>query len=53
MQTNQLLEINLKAYIKTLTCYPERLKKKDFDGVMKGFQHSEKVRKEHCGLGLF
>ncbi|GFS22754.1 sestrin-1 [Elysia marginata] len=42
-ELNQLLEIKLKAYIKTLTCYPERLKKKDFDGVMKGFQHSEKV----------
>ncbi|KAK3782685.1 hypothetical protein RRG08_037688 [Elysia crispata] len=48
-ELNQLLEINLKAYIKTLTCYPERLKKKDFDGVMKGFQHSEKV---HVNLML-
>lgn len=43
-EVNQLLERNLKAYIKTVTCYPERLKKKDYDGVMREFKHSEKVR---------
>ncbi|GFO05705.1 sestrin-like protein [Plakobranchus ocellatus] len=48
-EVNQLLEIKLKAYIKTLTCYPERLQKKDFEGVMKGFKHSEKV---HVNLML-
>jgi sestrin len=42
-QVNQLLERNLKAYIKTVTCYPERLAKKDYDNVMKEFKHSEKV----------
>uniref|UniRef100_A0A2C9JWA9 Sestrin n=1 Tax=Biomphalaria glabrata TaxID=6526 RepID=A0A2C9JWA9_BIOGL len=42
-EVNQLLERNLKAYIKTLTCYPERLQKKDYDGVMREFKHSEKV----------
>jgi len=42
-EVNQLLERNLKAYIKTLTCYPERLTKKEHDGVMFEFKHSEKV----------
>ncbi|KAK3096518.1 hypothetical protein FSP39_000957 [Pinctada imbricata] len=46
---NQLLERSLKAYIKTVTCYPERLTKKDYDSVMKGFKHSEKV---HVNLML-
>ncbi|XP_067673953.1 sestrin-1-like isoform X1 [Haliotis asinina] len=49
-EVNQLLERNLKAYIKTVTCYPERLKKKDYDGVMREFKHSEKV---HVNLMLF
>lgn len=44
-QVNQLLERNLKAYIKTVTCYPERLAKKDYDNVMKEFKHSEKVHR--------
>nr|XP_022292181.1 sestrin-1-like isoform X2 [Crassostrea virginica]XP_022292203.1 sestrin-1-like isoform X2 [Crassostrea virginica] len=48
-QVNQLLERNLKAYIKTVTCYPERLTKKDYDNVMKEFKHSEKV---HVNLML-
>ena len=42
-QVNQLLERNLKAYIKTVTCYPERLTKKDYDSCMQEFRHSEKV----------
>ncbi|XP_041354004.1 sestrin-1-like isoform X2 [Gigantopelta aegis] len=49
-EVNQLLERNLKAYIKTVTCYPERLTKKDYDGVMREFKHSEKV---HVNLMLF
>ncbi|CAG5121628.1 unnamed protein product [Candidula unifasciata] len=48
-EVNQLLERNLKAYIKTLTCYPERLQKKDYDDVMREFKHSEKV---HVNLML-
>ncbi|XP_012935453.1 sestrin-2 isoform X2 [Aplysia californica] len=48
-EVNQLLERNLKGYIKTLTCYPERLTKKDYDGVMREFKHSEKV---HVNLML-
>ncbi|PVD28225.1 hypothetical protein C0Q70_10812 [Pomacea canaliculata] len=42
-QVNQLLERNLKAYVKTVTCYPERIARKDYDGVMREFKHSEKV----------
>lgn len=40
---NSLLERGLKSFIKLMTCYPERVSKKDFDGVMKGFTYSEKV----------
>lgn len=42
-EVNQLLERNLKAYIKTVTCYPERTTKKDIESVMREFLHSEKV----------
>lgn len=42
-QVNQLLDRNLKSYIKTVTCYPERLTKKDYDSCMQEFRHSEKV----------
>lgn len=48
-EVNQMLERNLKAYIKTVTCYPERLTKKDYDSVMREFKHSEKV---HVNLML-
>ena len=41
---NQLLERNLKAYIKTATCFPERVTKRDYDSFMREFKHSEKVR---------
>lgn len=40
---NSLLERGLKSFIKLMTCYPEKVSKKDFDGVMKGFTYSEKV----------
>ena len=43
-EVNQMLERNLKSYIKTVTCYPERLTKKDYDNVMREFKHSEKVQ---------
>lgn len=42
-EVNQLLERKLKSYIKTLTCYPERVTKQDYDHFMRGFKHSEKV----------
>ena len=41
---NQLLERSLKAYVKSATCYPERVTKKDYDSFMREFKHSEKVR---------
>jgi sestrin len=42
---NRLLERNLKAYMKTVTCYPERITKRDYDSCMRDFKHSEKVRR--------
>lgn len=42
-EVNQLLERNLKAYVKTVTCYPEQVSRKDYDSVMREFKHSEKV----------
>ncbi|XP_070567733.1 sestrin-1-like isoform X3 [Ptychodera flava] len=42
-EVNHLLERSLKAYIKTVACYPERCTKKDFDGFWRGFKLSEKV----------
>lgn len=43
-EVNQLVERSLKAYIKTVTCFPERVTKKDYDSFMKEFKHSEKAR---------
>lgn len=40
---NKLLERNLKAYMKMVTCYPERIAKRDYDSCMQDFKHSEKV----------
>lgn len=42
-EVNQLLERNLKAYVKTATCFPERVSKRDYDSFMREFKHSEKV----------
>ncbi|XP_043927203.1 sestrin-3 [Protopterus annectens] len=42
-EVNQLLEKNLKKYIKTVTCYPERTTKRMYDGFWHQFTHSEKV----------
>ena len=44
-EVNQLLEKPLKSYIKTVTCYPERITKKDYDSFMCEFKHSEKVQR--------
>ena len=52
-QVNQLLERNLKTYVKTVTCFPERITHKDYEGVMKGFKHSEKVRYVSCNCFYF
>jgi len=43
-EVNQLLERPLKNYIKIVTCFPERVCKKDYDSYMREFEHSEKVR---------
>ncbi|ETE65671.1 Sestrin-3, partial [Ophiophagus hannah] len=42
-EVNQLLERNLKIYIKTVTCYPERTTKRMYDSYWRQFKHSEKV----------
>ena len=42
-EVNQLLERGLKAYVKTVTCYPERVTRRDYDSFMREFKHSEKV----------
>ncbi|CAH1228737.1 SESN1 [Branchiostoma lanceolatum] len=43
-EVNQLLDIRLKSFIKTVTCYPERTTRKDYDNFWKEFKHSEKVQ---------
>lgn len=42
-EINQLLERSLKTFIKSASCYPERVTKKDYDKVLREFKHSEKV----------
>ncbi|XP_069982326.1 sestrin-2 isoform X1 [Penaeus vannamei] len=43
-QINQLLERNLKMFLKTVTCFPERLSSLEASPfIMKGFLNSEKV----------
>ena len=42
-EVNQLLERNLKAYVKSVTCFPERVTRRDYDSFMREFKHSEKV----------
>lgn len=41
-EVNVLLERNLKSYIKSLCCYPQRISN-DYSKVMRGFRRSEKV----------
>ena len=40
---NQLLERHLRGYVKTATCFPERVTQRDYDSFMREFKHSEKV----------
>uniref|UniRef100_A0A336N032 CSON005879 protein n=1 Tax=Culicoides sonorensis TaxID=179676 RepID=A0A336N032_CULSO len=42
-EVNQLLDRQLKMFIKTACCFPERITKKDYDSVLLELQHSEKV----------
>ncbi|CAI9734168.1 sestrin-1-like isoform X2 [Octopus vulgaris] len=42
-EVTDLLERDLKTYVKTVTCYPEQVSYQDYKNVLKGFQHSEKV----------
>nr|CAH7742314.1 unnamed protein product [Callosobruchus chinensis] len=42
-EVNVLVERALKAFIKSVACYPERITKKEYDKVMREFKHSEKV----------
>ncbi|XP_028139001.1 sestrin homolog isoform X3 [Diabrotica virgifera virgifera] len=42
-EINALLERALKAFIKSATCYPDRVTKKEYDRVLREFHYSEKV----------
>ncbi|XP_067867812.1 sestrin-2 isoform X2 [Heterodontus francisci] len=42
-EVNQLLERNLKIYIKTVACYPEKTTKRMYTSFWRHFRHSEKV----------
>lgn len=42
-EVNELLEVNLKAYIKLVTCFPENVARKDYASFMTEFLESEKV----------
>ncbi|XP_067945667.1 sestrin-1-like isoform X2 [Watersipora subatra] len=42
-RVNSLLDMGFKSFIKLMTCYPERVSKKHFEGIMKGFTYSEKI----------
>ena len=44
VSTPATLERSLKAYIKMVVCYPERVTRADYDSILKEFHHSEKVR---------
>lgn len=43
-EVNELLDRDLKEYIKAVCCYPDRMTKEDYDNVMREFKYSEKVR---------
>ena len=43
-EVNQLLERNLKVYIKTVACYPEKTTRRMYNHFWRHFRHSEKVR---------
>lgn len=42
-EVNQLLERNLKIYIKTVACYPEKTTRRMYNLFWRHFRHSEKV----------
>ena len=42
-EVNELLHRDLKRYIKTSSCYPDRCNKSDYESIMKDFKTSEKV----------
>merc|ERR1711988_382892 len=42
-EVNELLHRDLKKYIKTSSCYPDRCTKSDYENIMKDFEDSEKV----------
>ncbi|XP_062820189.1 sestrin-3 [Anolis carolinensis] len=42
-EVNHLLERLLKLYIKTVTCFPEKMNPETFERFWKQFKHSEKV----------
>jgi len=42
-EVNELLHRDLKKYIKTSSCYPERCHKSDYENIMKDFLASEKI----------
>lgn len=42
-EVNALIERSLKAFIKSGSCYPERVTKNEYDRVLREFEHSEKV----------
>ncbi|KAI4589378.1 hypothetical protein MJG53_020402 [Ovis ammon polii x Ovis aries] len=42
-EVNQLLERNLKVYIKTVACYPEKTTRRMYNHFWRHFRHSEKV----------
>ncbi|CAG2106128.1 unnamed protein product, partial [Medioppia subpectinata] len=50
-EVNLLVERNLKSYIKSLCCYPHRVRtNRDYSKVMRGFKTSEKI---HVNLMIF
>jgi len=42
-EVNELLHRDLKKYIKTSSCYPDRCRKSDYENIMKDFKTSEKI----------
>jgi sestrin 1/3 len=42
-EINSLLDRNLKTFIKTACCYPDRITKQDYDSILVELLDSEKV----------
>jgi hypothetical protein len=51
-EVNQLLERNLKIYIKTVACYPEKTTRRMYNLFWRHFRHSEKVMVTRTWEGL-